>query len=75
MDSHEDRYYSYMLRLWLAYSSEEASWRASLEDPRTGERTGFATMRELFGFLAERTGASNVSMTSSSESADSGPQA
>jgi len=75
MDSHEDRYYSYMLRLWLAYSSEEANWRASLEDPRTGETTGFATMRELFGFLVERTGASNPSMTSSADRADSGSQA
>ena len=75
MDSREDRYYSYMLRLWLAYSSDEAGWRASLEDPRTGERTGFATMRELFGYLSERTGASASSLSASADGADSGSPA
>ena len=30
-------------------------WRASLEDVRTGERRGFASIDALLGFLREQT--------------------
>jgi hypothetical protein len=49
-------YFSYMLRLWQTGREGEATWRASLEDPHTGERCGFASLEELFSFLKRRTG-------------------
>jgi hypothetical protein len=55
--SHHDhkpsRYLAYLLRLWCPDHSQSASWRASLEDPHTGERIGFANLEELFAFLME----------------------
>ena len=51
-------YRAYMLRLWPVRSQEgcvkEIGWRAVLEDVRTGERHGFASLEELFDFI--RTG-------------------
>jgi hypothetical protein len=55
MNNREEKYLSYMLRLWQAVSEAGGSWRASLEDPRTGQRTGFAELEDLFGYLAKRT--------------------
>jgi hypothetical protein len=55
MDPRDEKYISYMLRLWQAVSEAGGAWRASLEDPRTGERTGFAELDALFGYLIERT--------------------
>jgi len=46
-------YLSYLLRLWQE-SAGEGIWRASLEDPHTGERTGFASLEDLFAFLQQR---------------------
>lgn len=45
------RYRAYLLRLWQTGDDESASWRALLEDPRTGERHGFADLASLFAFL------------------------
>jgi hypothetical protein len=45
------RYLSYLLRLWEASSGGELVWRASLEDPHTGERRGFAGLGELIAYL------------------------
>jgi hypothetical protein len=47
---------SYLLRLWQSRSGGELVWRASLESPHTGERTGFATLESLFTFLQGQTG-------------------
>jgi len=44
-------YLSYLLRLWQSGSRDNAVWRASLQNPMTGERWGFATLKELFTFL------------------------
>jgi len=49
-------YLSYLLRLWQITSGGELVWRVSLEDPRTGERIGFANLEALFAFLRQRTG-------------------
>lgn len=49
-------YLSYLLRLWREGEVTEG-WRASLHDPHTGERLGFAGLDELFGFLREQAGA------------------
>jgi hypothetical protein len=44
---------SYILRLWNTDPSGIAGWRALLEDPRTGERVGFASLELLFAYLME----------------------
>ena len=56
MNREQGRYLSYLLRLWQSESRGEGSWRASLEDPHTGERKGFANLRALFTFLEQETG-------------------
>ena len=47
----ETRYLSYILRCWQEQSvhagRETRVWRYSLEDPRTNERHGFATLEAL----------------------------
>ncbi len=55
MTNQENRYWAFMLRLYRVGDSEQPGWRASLEDPHTGERYGFATLRELFDFLSAYT--------------------
>ena len=47
------RYISYLLRLWQVSSGGELVWRASLENPHTGERRGFARLADLVAFLEE----------------------
>jgi len=49
------RYLSYLLRLWQSGSRDRSAWRASLQNPMTGERQGFATLRGLFTFLETQT--------------------
>jgi hypothetical protein len=44
-------YLSYLLRVWRTGSDESAVWRASLENPFTGERRGFAGLEDLFAYL------------------------
>ena len=44
-------YLSYLLRLWRASGGDSHLWRASLEDPLTGERTGFSDLEALIAFL------------------------
>lgn len=51
MTDQENRYRAFMLRLYRVGASEQPDWRASLEDPHTGERHGFATLSELLDFL------------------------
>ncbi len=46
-------YHSYLLRLWCDSQSRNCERRASLEDLKTGERIGFATLEQLFVFLME----------------------
>ena len=47
-------YLSYLLRLWRASGGDSHLWRASLEDPLTGERTGFSDLEALIAFLLTR---------------------
>lgn len=75
-----EAYVAYMLRLWQAGSRDgQPVWRASLENPHTGERLAFGDTKALFAFLADLTayraeigGASEVSEPSNVDS-DSGP--
>ncbi len=47
-------YVAYMLRLWRAGSRDGIPvWRASLENPHTGERLVFGDVEGLFAFLSE----------------------
>jgi hypothetical protein len=48
-------YLSYLLRLWRTGSEENPVWRVSLETPGTGERRGFAGLKDLFDFLQAQT--------------------
>ena len=50
----EKKYRVYLLRLWRGEDPAPAFWRASLEDPRTGERIGFESLECLFAFLMEQ---------------------
>jgi hypothetical protein len=47
-------YRSYLLRLWCAREGESDVWRASLQDPQSGERVSFATVEALFAYLQEQ---------------------
>ncbi len=44
-------YRSYLLRLWRVREGERDVWRASLQDPQSGERISFSTLDALFAFL------------------------
>lgn len=56
MEPWGNKYYSFMLRLWQAFTEGGPSWRASLEDSRTGKRTGFSGLDELFEYLSDQIG-------------------
>ena len=53
--ANNQRYHSYLLRLWPAGEPGKLVWRASLENPRTGERLAFASLERLFAFLQDQT--------------------
>ena len=55
MAAKERRYLSFLLRLWCINQDGCEIWHASLEDPRTGERRGFASLDALMEFLREQT--------------------
>jgi hypothetical protein len=55
-DKERPEYLSYLLRLWRASGEDKAVWRASLEDPHSGDRWGFASLADLFTYLEEETG-------------------
>ena len=60
-------YMAFLLRLWSVYEAGDVQWRASLEDARTGERQGFASLALLCEFLERLSAsASNTSATSDS---------
>jgi hypothetical protein len=42
---------AYMLRIWRATDKGQVTWRASLEDPTTGDRQGFANLDRLISYL------------------------
>jgi hypothetical protein len=49
------RYLSYLLRLWQTKDGKRMVWRASLQSPSSEERHGFASLKELLGFLQTQT--------------------
>ena len=44
-------YASYLLRIWCEKVNGRLIWRASLENPETGERTGYASFELLLEYL------------------------
>ncbi len=44
-------YRSFLLRMWYVKQNDELNWRASLENPRTGQQHFFATQEALDEFL------------------------
>ncbi len=44
-------YRSFLLRLWRVQVDGKLVWRASLENPFTRERKGFANMSQLVAYL------------------------
>ena len=50
----ERDYLAYLLRLWHAGSGESAGWRASLQDPHSGQRMYFACLEDVVAFLKHR---------------------
>jgi hypothetical protein len=55
MTKSQQRYLSYLLRLWQTSDGRKQIWRASLESPASGERQGFASLKDLFDFLQTQT--------------------
>ena len=54
MSGKEQRYLSYLLRLWQVKTSSGLVWRASLESSRTGHKQGFADLDALYAFLRQQ---------------------
>ena len=54
MDRNPRHHRSYLLRLWRADQPEVSNWQASLEEPHTRRRIGFASLEELFAFLVSQ---------------------
>jgi len=50
-------YYAYLLRCWRENAA--APWRATLENPHSGEIIGFASLEQLYQFLERQTGQHN----------------
>jgi hypothetical protein len=54
MAASERRYLSFLLRLWCIEQDGCKIWRASLEDPHTGEQRGFASLDLMVDFLMKQ---------------------
>lgn len=48
-------YYSYLLRMWQVLTDGERTWRFQLENVQTGEKSGFASLEDLFARLHQVT--------------------
>jgi hypothetical protein len=53
----ESRYLAFLLRMWQVNSNDYTVWRASLENPHTGERHAFASLEDMCLFLGAETNA------------------
>ncbi len=50
----QHRYFAYLLRMWQTNEGDASVWHASLENPHTGERLGFADLDRLCTFLKDQ---------------------
>jgi len=53
MITEEMGYRSFLLRLWCVKQNGELAWRASLEDPNTGQQYFFSSSDALNEFLRQ----------------------
>jgi hypothetical protein len=51
----KQKYQSYLLRLWVEDINGKGVWRFSLENPFSGERRGFASLKDLYAYLEKET--------------------
>ena len=56
MASEKRHYQAFLLRMWQVMNCGQPVWRASLEDPHTGERMGFGSLDEVVTYLRMLTG-------------------
>lgn len=56
MSRKQSDYISYLLCVWRSNGGCKRAWQASLQDPHTGKRIGFASLDDLFAFLRQQTG-------------------
>jgi len=54
MRASDQDYISCLVRLWRVREGEKDVWRASLQDPQSGERISFVTVEALFAFLRDQ---------------------
>jgi hypothetical protein len=47
------RYFAWLLRIWES-GEEGAPWQASLQDPHSGERIGFASPEGMWIYVKKR---------------------
>ena len=52
-------YFAFLLRLRKEKKAGTGEWRASLEDPHTGEQKGFASLKDLIAYLVGITKSDN----------------
>jgi len=52
----EKKYIAYLLRIWQVNGTGLPAWQASLEDPHSGKRIGFADLESLFIYLKDPMG-------------------
>ena len=50
-------YLSFLLRLWRVSGKEQTVWRASLENPATGEQQAFVSLDDVVDYLRRETAA------------------
>ena len=56
--AHASGYLAFLIRMWKDHGA--SSWRASLENPHTGERASFAELSSLFEYLLNCTSESSI---------------
>ena len=64
---HKKKYRSYLLRIWTEDTNGKCVWRISLENPFSGERRGFAKLKDLCAYLEDKMHASEESQEVSNE--------
>lgn len=50
----------YVVRLWQSDSTDQPTWRVSVQHPGTEERHIFANLEEFFAFLEEQTHSTSI---------------
>lgn len=53
MSKNLQHYHAYLLRIWR--EAEGMPWRATLQNPHTGEQEGFASVDQLIAFIRSKT--------------------